>query len=386
MSEDRFTEVVTTGYGGRIINSLKGVLVGVVCFAGSFLLLYWNDGRVDLSNVAKTATEISAATANTNGSFVGKLVSASGKVNSNQIIGDGLFLNPDRFVAVERKVEMFGWVEKSSSHSVKNIGGSETTQTTYTYSKEWTENPESSSDFKHPEGHENPKKSLDNHTRKVGVATIGAYNFDPQSITLPDFSQLSLSSHDVAPGSVAILADDKYLFVKKSEVGTLNNPQIGDLRISYHILRSGFEGTIFGKLSESRIDPYLYKAGDSFYRLFSGTREQAISMLHKEYATSIWILRLTGFLLMWFGLMILFEPIGVLLDFLPFLGSLSRLLIGVVTFGVSLALSILTIIVSMLAHNPVVLGVVSIIAIGVVFSFFAMLKNRKKTVVDENNS
>jgi len=56
---DQFTDVTTTGYGGRIINSIKGVVIGLILFVVSFGLLYWNEGRVDLSNIAKTATEIS---------------------------------------------------------------------------------------------------------------------------------------------------------------------------------------------------------------------------------------------------------------------------------------------------------------------------------------
>src|SRR3989344_1779816 len=237
---DQFTDVTTTGYGSRIINSIKGVVIGLILFVVSFGLLYWNEGRVDLSNIAKTATEISSATVSTDSSLTGKLISTTGVVNSDQIIGDNLFLNPDKFIAAEREVEMYSWIEKSESHSKTNTGGSETTETTYTYSKGWEENPKSTSNFKHPEGHANPQKSFD-------------------------------------------------------------SPQVGDLRISYHVLRPGFDGTIFGKLSGSKIDPYFDQDGNNLYRLFIGTRDQAISTLHTEYTTLLWILRLVGFLLMWFG-------------------------------------------------------------------------------------
>src|SRR3990167_6526097 len=224
---DQFTDVTTTGYCGRIINSIKGVVIGLILFVVSFGLLYWNEGRVDLSNIAKTATEISSATVST-------------------------------------------------------------------YSKGWEENPKSTSNFKHPEGHENPQKSLDSYTNKVTAATIGAYNFDPQSVTLPNFSQLPLNSQNVTLSDGATLANDSYIFIKKSEGGTFDSPQVGDLRISYHVLRPGFDGTIFGKLSGSKIDPYFDQDGNNLYRLFIGTRDQAISTLHTEYTTLLWILRLVG--------------------------------------------------------------------------------------------
>jgi len=375
---DQFTDVTTAGYGGRIINSIKGVVIGLILFIVSFGLLYWNEGRVDLSNIAKTATEISSATISTDASLNGKLISTTGNVNSDQIIGDNLYLNPDKFIAAERQVEMYSWIEKSESHSRTNTGGSETTETTYTYSKGWEENPKSSSNFKHPEGHENPQKSLESYTNKVTAATIRAYNFDPQSIALPNFSKLPLNSQNVTLSDGAVLANDSYIFIKKSADGTFDNPQIGDLRISYHILRPEFEGTIFGKLSGSKIDPYFDQDGNNLYRLFIGTREQGISTLHTEYTTLLWILRLVGFLLMWFGLMALFGPVSVLLDFLPIFGAISRSIIGVATFLVAFVLTIVTIFVSMIVHSLIALIIALVITVGAIIAFLVMWKNKKK--------
>ncbi len=375
---NQFRDVTSTGYGGRIINSIKGVLIGLILFVASFGLLYWNEGRVDLSNIAKTATDISSATVSADSTLSGKLISTTGNVNSDQVIGDNLFLNPDKFIAAEREVEMYSWVEKSESHSRTNTGGSETTETTYSYSKGWEANPKSSSNFEHPEGHENPQKGLDSYTNKVTAATIGVYNFDPQSVALPDFSKLPLNSQNVTLSDGAVLANDSYIFIKKSADGTFDSPQIGDLRVSYHVLSPGFEGTIFGKLSGSRIDPYFDQNGNNLYRLFIGTREQGISTLHTEYATLLWILRLVGFLLMWFGLSALFGPISVLLDFLPIFGAISRLLIGVITFLVALVLTVVTIIVSMIAHSFITLIIALVITVGAIIAFFVIWKNKRK--------
>lgn len=45
MSEDRFTEVSHTSWGGCIRTSFKGLLFGLVLFLGAFSLLFWNEGR-----------------------------------------------------------------------------------------------------------------------------------------------------------------------------------------------------------------------------------------------------------------------------------------------------------------------------------------------------
>lgn len=381
---DQFREVTTTGYGGRIVNSIKGVVIGLILFVVSFGLLYWNEGRVDLSNIAKTATEISSATISADSTLSGKLISTTGIVNSDQIIGDNLFLKPGRFIAAERRVEMYAWVEKSESHKRTNIGGSETTETTYNYLREWTERPESSSNFKYPEGRGNPQKAFDSYTNKVTAATIGIYNFDSQSVTLPNFSQLPLNSQNVILSNGATLANDNYLFIRKSEGGAFDSPQVGDLRISYYVLRPGFEGTIFGKLNGGKVNPYFDTNGNRLYRVFAGTRDAGIAALHTEYAKLLWILRLVGFLLMWFGLLMLFGPISVLLDILPIFGAISRSIIGVITFAVAFALTIVTILVSMIAHNLIALIVVLVVVVGAIVAFFFVLKNRKAAASPNN--
>ena len=374
---DQFTVTATTGYGNRIVNSIKGVVVGFILFIVSFGLLYWNEGRVDLSNIAKTAVEINSATVSAESALNGKLISTTGVVNSNEVIGDNLFLKADKFIAAERKVETYAWVEHEETKSKTNIGGSETTETTYTYRKEWTEMPKSSESFRHPEGHENPQKSLDSYTNKATAATIGVYNFEPSSVILPDFAKVQLNEQNTILSQGAILANDSYVFIRKSESGVFENPQVGDLRLSYSALRPGFNGTIFGKLSGSRIDSYFDQDGNHLYQLFVGTREEGIATLHSEYTKMTWILRLVGFLLMWFGLSALFGPISVLLDILPIFGALSRSLIGIITFVVSLILTMVTILVSMLVHNLVALIISLVITIGAIIAFFIFMKKKK---------
>jgi len=378
---DQFTETTTTSYGSRIVNSIKGVVIGFILFIASFGLLYWNEGRVDLSTIAKTAVEINSQSINTDATLNGKLVSTTGIVSSNELIGDNLFLKPDKFIAVGRKVEMYAWIEERETHSKTKVGGSKIKETTYKYRKEWTEKPESSSNFRYPEGHENPQKSFDSYINKVTAATIGVYNFNPQSITLPEFTKLLLNSQNVELTQGAILVSDSYIFVRKSESGSFENPQIGDLRISYNVLYPNFNGTIFGKLNGNKIDPYFDKNGNRLYRLFIGTREEGIAAFHSEYTILLWILRLVGFLMMWLGLMALFGPISVFLDILPIFGALSRSIIGLITFIVAFILTIVTILVSMLLYNLVALIITLIITVIILIVFFMVLKKRKTVVI-----
>jgi len=375
---NQFTTTTTTGYGSRIISSIQGVVIGLILFVASFGLLYWNEGRVDLSSIAKTATEISATSVSSDSSLNGKLISATGIFNSNEIIGDNLFLKPDKFIATARKVEMYSWVEKSESHSKKNVGGSETTNTTYTYTRSWEENPQNSSNFKYPEGHENSQKTLSSITSKAQNATVGAYQVEMSSVTLPQFTKLQLNQQNTTLSQDAVLANDSYIFIGKNTSSVFDNPQIGDLRVSYSVLYPGKTATIFGKLDNGSISPYSDKNNNQLYRIFSGTRDEAISTLHSEHTLLLWILRVVGFLMMWFGLMALFGPISVLLDILPIFGTLSRSLIGVATFLISFVLTIVTIIVSMIIHNLIALLIVLALTIALIIFFIMIIKNRKK--------
>ena len=375
---DQFTTTATTGYGSRLVKSLSGVVFGFILFIASFGLLYWNEGRVDLSNIAKTAKVISAEIANKDQSLDGKLVSATGIVNSNLSYGDNLFLNPDKYFAIQRKVEMFAWKETQNSTTHDNVGGSSTTTTTYSYSKDWEQMPADSSSFKYPSDHQNPQKTLDDFIGYTSPVTVGVYNFEPSTINLPSFTQVQLTPQNTTLSQGAILANDSYLFISNTKGSAFANPSVGDLRISYSVLRPGFEGTIFGALNGSSIDPYTDAKGNSLYRLFAGPRSQAIATYHSEYVLWTWILRGIGFLMMWIGLALLFSPIIILLDILPIFGEITGALVGIATFFVALILALVTIFVSMLLHRIVALIVALVIVVAAIISFFIFLREKKK--------
>jgi hypothetical protein len=373
---DQFTQTTNTSYGSRIVNSFKGVIFGLILFVAAFGLLYWNEGRVDLSSIAKTATEISSASINTDSSLNGKLISTTGIIDTNQSIGDNLYLKPDKFIAVNRKVEMYSWKETVHNNSTNNTGGSSTNTKTYTYSEEWQETVPDSSNFQYPTGHINTQKSLDSFSNTVTAATIGVYNFDT-NVELPVLSDLQLNAQNTTLKKGVVLANDIYLFMKKSDTGTFDGPQVGDLRISYQVLHPEFSGTIFGQLNNNQINSYSDQNGNTLYRLFVGTRDEAISTLHSEYTKWLWICRLIGFVMMWFGLSMLFGPITILLDILPIFGAISSALIGVIAFIVAFILSVVTILVSMILHSLIAVIIAVLITIGVIITVSIMLKHGK---------
>ncbi len=356
---DKYTEVEVVGWGNRIGSSFVGLLFGVLLFFASFFVLYSNEGRLDFSQVAKQAVEISANSPNT--SAIGKLVSTTDSLISDRLLGDNLFLKPGQYIAINRDVDMFGWDEEKKTQTQKNTGGSETKTTTYTYHKKWLDKPQDSSTFKKTQGHYNPPKSIPDFTSRVSQAKVGIYTLDINSIDLPQFQKLQLNPQNITLKDGVSLIDN-YLFQGK---GMLENPEVGDLRIQYSIIPNGLDVTVFGQLdSNNRITSYLHKGKHRLYRIFAGSRAEAISTLKTEHKIWTWVLRLVGFLMMWIGLALALEPISVILDFLPFLGGITRGITKASTFIIAFVMSSITILLSMLLHNLLALALTVSVAVG----------------------
>jgi hypothetical protein len=389
---NQYQEVEVNHWGKRIVNSFVGVLLGVGLFFASFFVLYWNEGRIDFSQIAKTAVEISSTAPNSTAQ--GKLVSTTGNITAAQKLGDRLFLKEGNYIVVDRQVETYAWVEERKTETKKSLGGSETTTTTYSYDAKWTADPANSKSFKYSENYQNPvktaegfhysyrlkgdregayrdgKRAIAAQTYKVPEAKVGLYQ-----VNVPELQILSLNNLPLEPQKLnlddSVSLQDEYIYAGKD---TLATPHIGDLRIRYAALPADTTVTVFGQLSApDRITPYLHKRKHRFYDLFPGNRDEAIAKLHSDYVTMTWVLRAGGFLMMWFGLIFAAGPISVILDFIPFLGSLSEGITGVTSFFVACVLSTVTILVSMLLHHP--LGL--ILAIATTIATLALLRGRK---------
>ncbi len=357
---DQFTEVTTKGWGKRILDSFLGVLIGLALFFISFIVLWKTEGRTNYAKIASQALEVSSSKVESEAE--GRLVSVTAPLETSGTLGDPGFLKPGAYIRLWRTVEMFAWVEEKHTKTEKKTGGSEVTTTTYNYKKEWTDDPRPSSQFKHPEGHENPPLPIEAKTYLAERANVGAYAVDLERISLPGTTQLELSPEklDLPKGSDYTLSGN-FLFRGQ---GTMAEPKVGDIRLSYHVLPSGKKVTAFGKLSGSELVPYLHKGEKRLYRAIFGDRDEAIALMKQEYKIAGWAGRIIGFLMMWVGLLMMTGPLHTILDVLPFLGKASRFIVGLLTFPIALVLSLVTIIISMIAHNVIALIIVMALIVG----------------------
>ncbi len=356
---DEFTEVSKTGWGGNIKNAFVGALIGILLFFGSFIVLWKNEGRPNMAKVAAKTAAVPADRAEP--AADGRAVSLTGELTAAAPLGDPKFLKPGPYIALERRVEMFAWVEEKETKEKQNTGGSTTRETTYRYKQDWTEDPEDSKEFKHPDGHANPPLAVRSETFTVPAATIGAYAVDPAAMVLPGTRSLALDAAMLSVTGGGYTLSGEHLFIG---AGTPDAPRIGDVRVSFDVVPSGIRVTAFGKAEAGGLVPYLHKGKDRLYRAVAGTRDEAIAVLAREHKVTGWVLRLIGFLMMWIGLQALFGPVVAVLNVLPFLGKVGRFVWGFISFAIALGLSLVVIVISMIAHNIWALLVVLAVIVG----------------------
>lgn len=371
-------DVTVVSWWQRLIGAIAGLFFGLLLFAASFVVLFINEGSIDFSKVAGSAVILSPEVPNP--AAQGKTVALTGTITASPAIGDNLHLKPGSYVVLMRTVEMYAWKEEKSTQTQKNLGGSETKVTTYRYSREWTDEPMASSSFNRS-GYNNPPKSLDNQLFKATNAKIGRYNIEMSQLTgvvnIPyscvgdqrRHQQIYSGGIRFSGGSQRVALTPQVLLPAKAQAvgdylfqgaGTPQAPKVGDLRICYSAFPTNSQATVFGGLQGDRIMPADFK-GHPFFRLAAGGRETAIADLKFEYRMWLWLLRLIGFLMMWFGLWLMVDPISVVLSVIPFLSDVADVLNGTASFVVAFVLSAVTILVSSLIHQPLVLaGVVGI--------------------------
>lgn len=377
---NKFVKTTKTGFGSRLGSSISGIGFGLLLFFASFALLYWNEGRVDLATVADDAQQVNAEQVSTE--LDGQQVYVTAEISADGgAIGDNLFLASGDYLAVKRNVEMYAWVESTSSSSDTNLGGSETTTTEYSYREDWVSSTAipDSSQFE-MSGYSNPTPDYASDSFYADGGKIGVYGIELANIELPEFKKATLNEENFVSDGGSELKGG-YVYVDYSGDGS-EVPALGDLRVSYEVIEPGMKATVFGKLDGSDIVPFVDTANDGakVYRMFKGSRDEAIATFHDEHVFMTWVLRAVGFFMMWFGLSSVLSVISVLLDVLPFLGRLSRGIVSLVTFLIAAVLSAATILISMILHNVIALVVTVLVVIGLVV-FVLKKKGNKPNVI-----
>lgn len=372
-----FTETTRTSWFARMKNALVGAVIGIVLVVVAIWALVWNEGRSIKSYRAlvEGAGLVQSVSADTiDPANEGKLIHISGKVETSDVPTDSEFgIAADGAVALRRDVEMYQWVEKSESKSETKLGGGEETVTTYTYAKEWRSERQDSSDFRQPEGHENPEMQVESQSFTIGTATVGAFTVSGEDVAgLGDRNDLAVSAADLARVqeylSGTVLLDRGGFYVGSSK----SAPQVGDLRIRY--TRSDLsEASFVAEQHAEGLQPFTTSNGREIFLNASGKASAAemFDTAQAENTLITWLVRFGGLVGLMIGFSLIFSILGVIADFVPLAGSLVRFGTGLVAFALTAVIGPLVIAIGWFAYRPLLsLGLLAagaLVAVAVVW-------------------
>ena len=378
------TEVTEESWFSRLGGAFKGIFTGIILFILAFPVLFWNEGRaVKRAKALETgaSTVVSVQADKVQPSNEGKLVHVSGMLLTDDTLTDSQFGITIKGIKLTRKVEMFQWKEKTSTKSEKQLGGSVKKTTVYTYEKDWSSSVIDSSRFKEA-GHNNPG-AFPFESRKwyAGNVKLGAFALarnqiekigDEQPYSFPaDYKLPAAVKGKVENGKIVIPAAP----AQASAAPAVQGPQVGDIRISYtQIVPHNI--SIIAQQTKDTFCAYPVK-GDSIL-LMSDSIQTADQMFNKAQDANnmmTWILRIVGFLMMLIGLNMVFKPLSVLGDVIPFIGDLIGMGTSVVSFLIALPCWLICIAIAWIFYRPVLGIILLILAVGAIV---LLLKKRKK--------
>jgi transmembrane protein TMEM43 len=362
-SADSVTEVTTTGWLQRIGQSLLGALIGILLVLGSIILLWWNEGRAveairALDRGAKQVVEAQASTVDP--AKDGKLVHVSGTMEAKSPARDTAFgVGADNLLRLKRTIEMFQWVEHKESHSRKNLGGSETTETTYTYRKEWSEQPHDSSRFHEPGGHANPAMPVRSATIDGQDVRLGAYKVDRAVLdAVTAFAAFDPGQPTNLPSGYRKDGDALY------RGGDPNAPAVGDIKVHYAAVPAQTMSVVAAQ-ANGTLAPFSDSNGYKIALAEPGVVAANVMFKEKAHEESVltWILRAVGFMLMLIGFCLVASPLGVVLGVIPLFESLAEAGAFLMALIVSVPLTLIVIAAAWVAHRPLI-GV-GLVAVGI---------------------
>ncbi|QTA77884.1 putative membrane protein [Desulfonema limicola] len=383
-SGDSYSEVSEESWFSRLGGAFKGVFIGGLIFLIGFPLLFWNEGRsVKRYKVLKegAGSVVSIPADRVDPQYNNKLVHITGLATTDEILSDGQSSMPSGIsvnaIKLKRRVQMYQWQEKTNTKTEKKAGGGEQKITTYSYNKIWSENLIDSDKFKKRQEHANPRTMpYQSQTITAEKVTLGAFELPKSYVNrISGFEPLTVNTISSAlPESLrdkAQIVQDGYYIGQNPQ-----SPQIGDMKVGYSIVKP-VQVSLIAAQKGSSFEPYKMKKGsiDEFVT-GSQTSEQMLGAAQSRNSTMAWILRLAGFLAMFIGLAMIFKPLSVVFDVIPFLGNITEKGTSIVAFLIAAGCSLLTIATAWIFYRPLLAFLLIALAAGSVFGV-KMLSERK---------
>jgi len=378
---DSFSETTHTSWGSRIGESIKGILFGLVLIPASVVLLFWNEGRAvqtHRSLMEGAGLVVDVDTGKVDPANEGKLVHVSGEIKTTAALNDPEFGVSAAGVHLVRVVEMYQWKEETSTETRKNAGGSEDTVTTYSYVNTWAESRIDSSKFRRPDGHANPQMRYSRYEAVASDAKLGAFRPGERVLRmLPANDQVRVDP-EVATRVAQRLRGPAQSVDGRLYIGAdPANPRIGDLRISYQLVKAGL-ASVIGRQAGSDFADYQTQAGDRLLMARPGVVSAADMFKAAEQENRIltWILRVVGSLVMFAGFALILRPLVVVADVIPLIGNVLGAGAGIVSLLLTAVLAPIVIAVAWFWYRPLVSVAVLVVGFAIAYGLKVLAGRR----------
>mmetsp|Transcript_1346 Transcript_1346/g.2209 ORF Transcript_1346/g.2209 Transcript_1346/m.2209 type:complete len:523 (+) Transcript_1346:145-1713(+) len=424
-----FTETEYENLGDRLQSSCCGICIGLLLFFGAFPLLYWNEGRAVERYEALNEAEAQVTTVfdpwDVDTANEGKLVHFSVNItngDNNNDSNNGGLTDPIFGIAapnalqLHRHAEMYQWVEDKTTTTTKTYGGGKKKTTTYSYSKEWKDYLINSYNFKNQNGgqYQNPSTmEFTSETFTADKIMIGAFQLPEQlinrinwdedlDVTLENITNEELRGraesydggyyfgYDSINNDNDVYNNDTTTAVSTSSSSSFGGgAQVGDQRVSFRETPPSII-TIVGVQSGGTLGAFVSETGEGgdvlLFKQGNLTSVEMFDAAEEENKFATWLIRLAGFAIMTFGLYLVFRPIEVFADIIPFVGSIIGCGLIFMAVLISSILSLVTISIAWLVARPEIGAIVLCVSLAVVgLCAFGVKKFGKKKSEDDDD-
>ena len=392
------TTVVThTGVGERLKSSCCRIFIGIILFLGSFPLLFWNESRaVQRYDALEEGESQTISVSNSslldpanNGKLI-RFTATSYNADKTKNVIDSLFgiTCGSECLALQRHSQMYQWREMSESNTETNLGGSQTTTTTYTYEKTWSSSLINSNSFQDSSQHTNPS-TMDYPSQDFLSTKImaGAYELPTNIVNwlLSVESPMNVQVNDITDTGLRNLATSITSGVPETGfffgTGMNTQPKVGDDRV-WFTKTDPATITVVGVQTDTTVKAFVSENGNDVLLYAKGnlTSAEMYDIAENQNYILTWVLRFVGFAVMALGQVLIWSLLMVAADVIPCVGSIVGCGVYFISITIAAILSSITISIAWLIVHPVIGGIVlgsCLVVIGLCACGAKMLFGRK---------
>ena len=356
----------------KVKNSVQGVILGIIFLLAGTILIWWNEGNTvknlkAVDEIQKNVIDIKSDSINPSNDQ--KLIATNGEVNIlDENLKDDTFGIEQKSIKLKRIVEIYQWKETEKKDSNDRV--------TYQYEKDWTTELIDSSDF-HKSGYTNPTyQPYNNETFIAEEVKIGQFYLNKEQ------------KENIATPTRLEIIEDSYLpygyQIKNNYITNaqdMNNPNIGDIRISY-VYNSYKNISILALQNEDSFTDYISSNGVKINRVEEGllNSNAIINKIISENKMMKWIFRGLGAILVILGYTFILNLITTATSFIPIIGNIVGTGIALVSFLIGCIHSLIIFTIAWIRFRPII-GICLLIAVVVLIILL-----KKYTKKNKNNT